>query len=161
MKRLIRAALLLSLCATVHAAVVRPAPNFGIEGVAKGGGLRSYRGQSVVLLITRSARDKEFRAQISRLKQLYGQFSTEKVIFVAAIENGSQEVPSDIPFATATNPEQVAADYGVTGRLAIAVIGVDGNVDLITDRVIAAERVRDAVFNNFESQTASRKPLGP
>jgi hypothetical protein len=161
MSNLVRAALLLSLCATAsHGDVVRPAPNFGIEGVAKGGSLRSFHGQPVVLVIARSARDKDFRREVYRLRQLYGQFSNEKVIFVAAIETGPEEVPSDIPFVTAANPQQVAADYGVRGRFAIAVIGVDGNLDLITSRLIAPERVRDAVFNNFESQSAARKPLG-
>jgi hypothetical protein len=159
MRSLVRAALVLSFCATMHGAVIRPAADFGIEGVAKGG-LRSFRGQPVVLLITRSARDKEFRVEVNRLRQLYGQFSNEKVIFVAAIENGPQQVPSDIPFLTAANPAQVAADYGVTGRFAIAVIGVDGNLDLITGRVIAPERVRDVLFNNYEGQAIARKPLG-
>jgi hypothetical protein len=160
MRRLVHAALALSFCATVHGNVVRPAPDFGIEGLAKGS-LRNFRGQAVVLVITRSARDKDFREEVSRLRRLYGQFSTEKVLFVAAIENGPQQVPSDIPFVIATNPGQVAADYGVEGRFAIAVIGVDGNLDLITSRLIAPERVRDAVFNNYESQATARKPLGP
>jgi hypothetical protein len=160
MKRLLRVVLALSFCATMHGAVVRPAPNFGLEGVVKGSSLRSFRGQAVVLVIARSAREKEFRTEVYRLKQLYPQFSTEKVIFVAAIENGPQEVASDIPFVIAANPWQVAADYGVTGRFGIAVIGVDGNLDFITTKLIAAERVRDVVFNNYESQASARKPLG-
>ena len=160
MKRLVHAALLLSFCATLRGEVPRPAPNFAIEGVAIGGSLRGFRGQPVVLVIGRSARDKQFRAEVYRLRQLYGQFSNEKVIFVAAVETGPDQVPSDIPFVNAANPRQVAADYGVKGRFAIAVIGVDGNLDLITTRLIAPERVRDAVFNNFESQASSRKPLG-
>jgi hypothetical protein len=161
MKNLSRAALLFFCCAAVHGeTVVRPAPNFGVEGVAKGGSLRAFRGQAVVLVIGRSARDKEFRTEVYRLKQLYSQFSTEKVIFAAAIESGPQEVTSDIPFVIAANTQQVAADYGVRSRFAIAVIGVDGNLDLITSRLIAPERVRDAVFNNYESQASARKPLG-
>jgi len=161
MKRLFRAAMLLSFCATIHGEVVRPAPDFGLEGVAKGSSLRSFRGHAVVLVIARSAREKFYRKEVYRLNALYGQFSNEKVIFVAAIENGPAQVPSDIPFITAANPQQVAADYGVTGRFAIAVIGVDGNLDLITSRLIAPERLRDAVFNNYESQAQARKPLGP
>jgi hypothetical protein len=157
MKKFVRIALIISLCAAARADVVRPAPNFAIEGVAKGSSLRSFRGQAVVLLITWNSRRKEFREQLEWLKQLYGQFSTEKVIFVAAVENGPEEVPSDIPFVTAANPRQVAADYGVNGRFAIAVIGVDGNLDMITSKAVPAERVRNVVFNNFESQTTTRK----
>ena len=158
MKLLLRAALVLSLCAAAaQAVVVRPAPDFGLEGVRKDTSLRSFRGQSVVLVITRSARDKEFRKELAMLKEMYPQFAAEKVIFVAAIENGPADVPSNIPFVTAANPAQVAADYGVNGRFAIAVIGVDGNLDLITNRIIAAARVRDAIFNNYDSQQAARK----
>lgn len=158
MRRLFAAVLLFSLCATAGAVVVRPAPNFEIEGTGKS--LRSFRGQPVVLVIAQSARRKEFRAQVALLKEMYPQFSTEKVIFVAAIESGPQEIRSDIPFVTAASPQQVAADYGVTGRFAIAVIGVDGNLDMITKRVIPAARVRDMVFNNFEIQAAGRKQPG-
>jgi hypothetical protein len=166
MRTFLRAPAILALCAAICAPVaaaadvVRPAPNFGIDGVAKGTSLRSFHGQSVVLVITKSARVKEFRRELARLKQMYSQFSNEKVIFVAAIENGPAEVRSDIPFVTAANPAQVAADYGVTDRFAIAVIGVDGNLDMITGKVINAARVRDIIFNNFESQQAARKPTG-
>jgi hypothetical protein len=159
-RRILLGALLSLFCATLRGEVVRPAPNFELEGVGRGGSLRNFRGQAVVLLITRRAKDKEFRTEVYRLRQLYAQLATEKVLFVAAIENGPDEVLSDIPFATAANPQQVAADYGVNGRFGIAVIGVDGNLDLITTRLIAPERVRDAVFNNYESQAAARKPLG-
>jgi len=157
MKLLLRAAPILSLCAAAQAVVVRPAPNFGLEGVRKDTSLRSFRGQSVVLVITHSTRDKEFRKELAMLKEMYPQFAAEKVIFVAAVEYGPADVPSNIPFVNAANPAQVAADYGVNGRFGIAVIGVDGNLDLITTRVIFAARVRDAVFNNFESQQAARK----
>jgi len=154
-------ALCATVCATAFGNVVRPAPDFGIEGVAKGSSLRSFRGQAVVLVVTRNARDKEFRVEIERLRTLYAQFSTEKVLFVAAIENGPDAVPSDIPFVTAADPGQVAADYGLNGRFGIAVIGVDGNLDMVTSKVVAGEWVRDVVFDNYESQAQARKPLGP
>ena len=159
MKMLTRAALVLALCATAQADVVRPAPNFGIDGVAKTTSLRSFRGQSVVLLITRSAREKNFRSQVYRLRDLYSQFATEKVIFVAAIQSGPENVPSDIPFVTAANPAQVASDYGVNGRFAVAVIGIDGNLNLITTKVINATRIKDIIFNNYDKQQTARKPI--
>jgi hypothetical protein len=150
-------ALSLALCVAARAEVVRPAPNFSIEGMSPGSSLRNFHGQAVVLIITRDARNRDFRDQVSRLKSMYSQFSAEKVIFVAAIENGPETIRSNIPFITAANPSQVAADYGVAGKFAIAVIGVDGNLDLITRKVIPAERVRDVVFNNFQTQTTARK----
>jgi hypothetical protein len=151
------ALLALIFCATAHAQVVRPAPNFGIDGFEKSTSLKSFRGQAVVLVVTSRARNKEFRAMVTRLNNIYSQFSTEKVIFVAAIEDGGDNVPCNIPFLLAANPTQVAADYGVSGRFAVAVIGTDGNLDFITNRPVAGERVRDMVFNNADSQTAARK----
>jgi hypothetical protein len=160
MRRLICGVLMAGLCTAAQADVVRPAPDFGIDGVARGTSLLSFRGQAVVLIVTRSAREKSFREMVARLREIYAQFSNEKVIFVAAIENGPAEVQSDIPFITASDPGQVASDYGINGRFGIAVIGVDGNLDFITDRVVAAERVRDMVFDNSESQSAARKAFG-
>ena len=155
MKRLALAAAICMLCGTAGADVVRPAPNFQIEGVGKS--LRSFKGQPVVLVVTRTARWKDFRKMVARLEELYPQFSNENVIFVVAIENGPEEVPSNIPFVLAANPQQVAADYGMTGKFGIAVIGVDGNVDMVTGKVIAAARVRSVIFNNFDTQESSRK----
>jgi peroxiredoxin len=160
MRAALWAALALAFCSAAFGTVVRPAPNFGIEGVSKSTTLRSFRGQSVVLIITRRARDKQFRDQVRRLRDLYAQFATEKVVFIAAVEEGPEDVPSDIPFMTASDPAQVAADYGVTGRFGIAVIGVDGNVDLVTGKVIPAARVKDAIFNNYEIQAGARKGTG-
>jgi hypothetical protein len=158
MRRSVLCALLaLAFCSVAHAQVVRPAPDFAISGVAKGTSLKSFRGQAVVLVVTQRSRGKEFRAMLNRLHDIYSEFSSEKVIFVAAIEDGGTEVPCDIPFVLASDPAQVAADYGVNGRFGVAVIGTDGNLDFITGQLVAAERVRDMVFNNFESQTASRK----
>jgi hypothetical protein len=162
MKRAVVSCALALLCAAPFSAnatdtTPRPAPNFGIE--ARGGSLRSFRGQPVVLIIARNSRDKYFRRQVYRLKEMYGEFAVEKVLFVAAIQNGDQTVPSDLPFSLAQNPAQIATDYGVTGRFAVAIIGIDGNLDMITTKVIPAERIRDVVFNNFESQQQSRKPL--
>ena len=133
--------------------MVRPAPNFRVEGVANGARLREFsRAAGGAGDRAERAGEGISGAEVYRLKQIYAQLSNEKVIFVAAIENGPAVVKSNIPFMMAANPTQVAADYGVPGRFGIAVIGVDGNLDLITTRVIPAERVRDMVFNNFESQ---------
>jgi hypothetical protein len=158
MRRFLVALLALTICAASDAqSVVRPAPNFAVAGVAKDTSLKSFRGQAVVLVIARRARDKQFRAMLSHLHDVYPEFSTAKVIFVAALEDGGTQVPSDIPFVLAADPTQVATDYGVNGRFAIAVIGTDGNLDFITSRLVAGERIRDMIFNNFDSQTASRK----
>jgi hypothetical protein len=157
-----RAILFLAICATGHAAVVRPAPDFALEATPKRSTLQSFRGQPVVLVIASDAQVKLFRRQVRRLKEMYSHFANEKVLFVAAVVNGPAIVPSDVPFALAANPARVAADYGVTGGtggFAIAVIGVDGNLDMITAKIIPARRILDVIFNNSTTQEAERKPL--
>lgn len=156
MKISARIAFILLLAAGAHAAVVRPAPNFGIEGAAKSTSLRSFRGQPVVIVFGRSARDGKFRKQLARLQKVYSQFASEKVVFIAVIQNGPELAPSNIPFALAANPGGVASDYGLAEPFGIAVIGKDGNVDLITSNVIPASRVRDAIFNSYENQIVAR-----
>jgi hypothetical protein len=161
MMRLLRkgtlALMALGFAAAAQAAVVRPAPNVALQGSTQT--LRSFKGQTVVLLIAKDARQKNFRTLVYRLRRLYGQFATERVVFIAALEYGPQEVKSDIPFAIAANPAQVAQDYGVNGPFGIVVVGVDGNLDMVTQRMIAPEKVHDMIFNNYEIQNAGRKSI--
>lgn len=159
MKILTRVAFILCLAAGAHAAVVRPAPNFGIDGAAKATSLRSFHGQPVVIVFGRTARDRTFRKQLLRLQKEYSQFASEKVVFIAVIQNGPALAPSNIPFALAANPATVASDYDLTGPFGIAVIGKDGNVDLITPNLIPASRVRDAIFNSYENQVTARATI--
>lgn len=156
MKQLLCAAILCLSAFASDAAVVRRAPDFTWEG-ASGAGRRSFRGQPVVLLFARSARAGAFRAQVRKLREIYQEFSNRNVIFAAAIAGGDADVRSDIPFVIATNGAQVAADYGVDGKFAIAIIGRDGNVDYQTDRVLPASRVREVIANSFAEQSARRK----
>ena len=70
---------------------------------------------------------------------------------------------SNIPFALAANPAAVAAAYGMRGDFLIAVIGRDGNLDLVTDKPIAGARVFEVIKNNFDVQEKARRelPKGP
>lgn len=135
-----------------------PAPNFTWDGPPKANSFRAVKGQPVVLIIAKSARVGEFRAQIKKLHELFQKFASEKVIFVAALENGTGDVGSDIPFALANNPTQVAADFGATGKFGIAIIGRDGNIDYATDHVLPAARIYDVIENSFVPQTDRRHP---
>jgi hypothetical protein len=66
-------------------------------------------------------------------------------------------VKSDIPFVVANNGSSVASSYGVNGDFGVAIIGKDGNLDYVTEKVQAGERVRDVVINNFDPQFEGRK----
>jgi hypothetical protein len=139
----------------VQAAVVRLAPDFTYQG-AKHATLRSLRGQPVVLIVAPSAKDGNFRKQAKRLKEIYQDFASRSVIFVAAFQKNEGTIPSDVPFVIADNAAKISADYQVQGNFAIIVIGTDGNVDMQTSKLVPATRLRDVVINSYPAQAVQR-----
>jgi hypothetical protein len=149
--------LLFSLGLTCFSNVVRLAPNITWDAPARSNSIRSVKGQPVVLVIAKSPKSRAFRKQVDKLSDLYHHFSSRQVVFVAAFTEEEGLIRSDIPFVIANNGAKVAADYEVTDSFAIIVIGKDGNVDLQTNSVCPAERVRDVIENSFVPQAAQRK----
>jgi peroxiredoxin len=134
--------------------VVRPAPDFKLSG---GKSLKSFKGQPVVLVIAPSPQSKAFRNEIRSLEKSYQAFAARETVFVAAFtQSATGVIESNIPFATASNGAAVAASYGATEPISVAVIGIDGNVDLATHKIAPAYKVRDAILNNFQLQASER-----
>jgi len=141
-----------------------PAPNFDWDGAgSKLTSLKSVRGgSSVCLLVAKSPKDKAFREQVKKLEELYQEFASRKVVFAAAFfEDAGGRIPSDIPFAVASNGQQVIADYGVKDSFNIIVIGPDGNIDMQSNKVIPATRLRDLVISTFAVQNEERPAPAP
>ena len=157
MRPLLIALALLFTLATAPAEVVRLAPDFSFPGVGKAQSLKAVRGQPVVLIVAKSPKIGEFKAQVKRLKEIYQQFANKQVLFVAAFTAEVGPVKSDIPFVTANNGAAVASAYGVPekDKFNIIIIGKDGNVDYQTSKVIGAERVRDVVQNSYVVQSTT------
>ena len=143
---------LLVALATAHAVVVRPAPDFTIPGIGKMKSLKALRGQPVVLLIAKSPRVGDFKDQAKNLKDIYQQFASKQVVFVAAFSEEPGVIKSDIPFAVADNGAAVAGAYGVADKFNTVIIGKDGNVDYQTNKVLPSSRVRDVIQNSIEVQ---------
>ena len=143
--------------------VVRPAPDFSFIGVGGKKSLRGLRGQPVVLLISRSPDTGAFKKQAKRLAPIYQEFASRGTVFVAAFSEKEGQIQSNIPFVVASNGPSVAAAYGLTDDLRIAIIGKDGNLDLETDKVLPALRIREVIQNSYVVQEAARKaaPKGP
>jgi peroxiredoxin len=140
------------------AVVVRAAPDFSFPGVGnRTRSLRSLRGQAVVLVIADSQRDRAFRKQVRYLREIYQQFASKQVVFIAALKDSPTAIDSDIPFAVANNGPGVAAAYGVERDFQLVIIGRDGNIDYQTAHVATGERVRDVIQNSFAVQLESRK----
>jgi hypothetical protein len=142
--------------------VVRPAPDFIWVGAGnKGVPLKALRGQPVVLLIAPSPDQGEFRKEVSRIDALYLDLSERKTVFLAAFTAHGGRVPSNVPYAIAANGPEVAKAYGVPpGGFAVAVISPDGNMDLISTQVEAAQRLLDMINNSYQPQAATRTGLG-
>jgi hypothetical protein len=156
MRRLLLALSLLATFATAQAAVVRLAPDFSIPAAGnKSKSLKSLRGQPVVLVIAESPRTGDFKKQAKNLKDIYHQFASKQVVFVAAFTGEDGLIKSDIPFAVANNGPAVAGAYGVTDKFNIVIIGRDGNVDYQTQKVLPASRVRDVIQNSFAVQSTT------
>ena len=157
MRKLLLAALLTLSLAASHAEVVLLAPDFGFPGPGKKQTLKALRGQAVVLLITKTPKNRAFKKQLKYLKEIYEQFASKQVVFIAALGDGTGPVASDIPFVVAANGPAVASAYGEAEDFALVIIGKDGNVDYQTNKVCTPERVRDVIQNSFMVQEGSRK----
>jgi len=111
----------------------------------------------VIIVIAESPRNGAFRKQVKWLEDTYSQLAAKGAVFVAAFRTGEGPVKSDIPFIVASNGPAVAGAYGVDGEFALAVIGPDGNLDYVTDKVRTGQRVRDLIINNYANQASTRK----
>ncbi len=161
--KIIAAALLAAVISVAHAGLVRPAPPFTFAGAAGKNSLGSLRGQPVVLVIAQHGDTKALRSQMKSLRNIYHDCASRGAVFIAALADGGGSVPSDIPFALAHHGAAVAAAYGMRGDFLIAVIGRDGNLDLITGEPIPGARVFEVIKNNFDVQEKARRelPKGP
>lgn len=159
-RRLVLGLLALALCATpVAAVVVRPAPN--IRWVDSTGGtktLATFNGQPVVVLIAPSPQSWAFRSQVGQIQKMFERLAARKTVFVAAFTQEEGRIKSNIPFAVAADGPRVALDYDVGEKFGIAIIGRDGNLDYVTDRVVPAQRIYDIIGNSFVSQSQLRRP---
>ncbi len=151
--------LCVSTCAfaATGSAVVNPAPAFtGGAEVGKAIQLSSLRGKPVVLLIAPSPRDSSFRRQLGEFKGVYERLAAQGFLFFAAFTSEGGRIPSNIPFILVNNPAEVAANYDVASGFAIAVIGIDGNLDCMSTKALPGQRVLDLANNNAAMQQRIR-----
>ncbi len=148
--------------ATGGSAVVRPAPDVPwLDAGRARQPLKKLRGQPVVVIIAPSADNSDFRKQARLLEKRYLDMSARKIVFIAAFGGANPtRVESSIPFVLAVDGPGTAAAFGAAGKFGCVVIGPDGNVDLQSDKVEAAQRILDVVNNSQQPQAAERKGQG-
>ena len=142
--------------------VVHPAPDFAWIGAGgKTYPAKGLHGQPMVILVALSPEAKGLRQEAGRIQENYLDFAARKTVFLAAFTGQIGRVESNVPYAIAQNGAALAAAYGVTGKnFAVIVVGPDGNVDLVSDKVEGAQRILDIINNNGQTQAASRTGLG-
>ena len=144
---------------TSAANVVRPAPDFTwLDQSGRPVNFAKLRGQSAVILIAPTPRTWAFRRQVGQIHKVYERLAANRVLCFAAFTQEAGRIRSNIPFVIAADGGQIASLLGVDRGFAIAIIGRDGNLDLITSRVTAGQRVLDVINNSFSVQEALRRP---
>ena len=151
--------LLFIVATTLCAVVVRPAPNVNwIDSSGRQRSLAALKGQPVVVVIAPTPRDWSFRSQAGQLRKMYERYATDKVVFIAAFTGEPGRIRSNIPFAFAADGPRVGFDYASGERFTIAIIGRDGNLDYVTNKVLPAQRIYDVIRNSFVPQRDMRRP---
>ncbi len=139
--------------------VVRPYPEFrwvDASGATKSS--KEFRGRPMIILVADSPRQWAFRSQVGQLQLMYERLATQRVVCVAAFSVAPGVIRSNIPFVNAADGPRLATDLGASRGFAIAVIGMDGNIDYISDRVTPVRRIYDVMRNSFLVQKALRRP---
>jgi hypothetical protein len=151
--------LLLALAAsTIRAEVVRPAPAFPwIESTGKAKNSRDLRGQPLVVLVADSPNHRLFRAQVGQLQKTYERFAAAGLLCIAAFSREPGTIRSNIPFLTVPDGAATAAAFDTPQGFSIAIIGEDGNLDYIGNRVVPAQRIFDIIGNSYARQKQLRR----
>ena len=140
------------------AEVVRPAPDLAwIDSTGAKKPLAALRGKPVVVLIADSPRQRAFRAQVGQLQKIYERFAAQGLVCIAAFSGEQGVIRSNIPFLTVSDGPTVASSFDTPSGFAIAILGEDGNLDYIGNRVVPAQRIYDIIDNSYARQKQLRR----
>jgi hypothetical protein len=148
----------LLLTTPLHADVVRPAPDFSwIDSTGKSKPAKELRGRPLIVIIAESPRQWAFRSQVGQLQKIYQRFAADGLVCVAAFSQEPGVIRSNIPFLTVPDGPTAAAAFDTAQGFSISIIGMDGNLDYVSNRVVAAQRIHDIIDNSFAKQKLLRR----
>jgi hypothetical protein len=148
----------LLLAAPLQAEVVRPAPDFSwIDSTGKSKPAKELRGRPLIVIIAESPRQWAFRSQVGQLQKIYQRFAADGLVCVAAFSQEPGVIRSNIPFLTVPDGPTAAATFDTAQGFSISIIGMDGNLDYVSNRVVAAQRIHDIIDNSFAKQKLLRR----
>jgi hypothetical protein len=140
------------------AEVVRPAPDLAwIDSTGAKKPLAALRGKPVVVLIADSPRQRAFRAQVGQLQKIYERFAAQGLVCIAAFSGEQGVIRSNIPFLNVPDGPIAASSFDTPSGFAIAILGEDGNLDYIGNRVVPAQRIYDIIDNSYARQKKLRR----
>jgi hypothetical protein len=135
--------------------VVRAAPPVALANGRPS--IQAFKGQSVILIYGNSPRTGAVRKQVKEVQRQFKELAGRQAVFVAAIESNPELLASDVPFLLAKDPAVVRSSFGWNGSFGLAIIGPDGNIDLLTEKVTPGPRLRDVIQNSYSVQSATRR----
>jgi hypothetical protein len=151
-------ALALAATATLQAEVVRPAPDFAwIDSTGAAKKSKDLRGRPLVVLVAESPREWAFRSQVGQLQKIYERFAADGLVCIAVFSREPGVIRSNIPFLTVLDNAATAAAFDTPTGFSISVIGMDGNLDSVGNRVLPAQRIYDIIDNSFAKQKLLRR----
>ncbi|MFM8981766.1 MAG: hypothetical protein ACKOLA_02465 [Spartobacteria bacterium] len=142
----------------LRAEIVRPAPDFSwIDSTGKAKPAKELRGRPLVILIAESPRQWAFRSQVGQLQKIYQRFAADGLVCIAAFSREPGVIRSNIPFLTVADGPTAAAAFDTAQGFSISIIGMDGNLDYVSNRVVPAQRIHDIIDNSFAKQKLLRR----
>ena len=148
----------LLLASPLRAEVVRPAPDFSwVDSTGKSKPAKELRGRPLVVIIAESPRQWAFRSQVGQLQKIYQRFAAVGLVCVAAFSQEPGVIRSNIPFLTVPDGRTSAAAFDTAQGFSISIIGMDGNLDYVSNRVVPAQVIHDILDNSFAKQKLLRR----
>jgi len=141
------------------AEVVRPVPNFAFPPVdGQSRSLKSFAGQPMILLLADSPKNSDFRIELKEMQKSFDRLAIRKTVVAAAFKNpNSGEILSDIPVIMLPEGPRVCDTLQLKGTFAIALIGPDGNLDYLTNKILNINRILEVMQNSYEMQKAAHR----
>ena len=140
------------------AEVVRPAPQINfptVDGHART--LKSFSGQPVIVLLADSPNRGAFETQVKEMEKSFDRLAARKTVIAAAFKNNIGEVRSGMPVVILPDGPAACDAFPIKGKFSIAIIGPDGNLDYLTDKILNINRILEVMKNSFEIQKAAHR----
>ncbi|MCS7009238.1 MAG: hypothetical protein NZL93_04800, partial [Chthoniobacterales bacterium] len=145
----------LLLTSTLLSQTPRPFPEFRwLDYSGKPVSSKNLAGSPIIVLFSPTFKNWQLKQQIKQLEKIYQLLAAEKTLCFLATNQFPQKVISNIPFLFVANPNELSQKLNLPSKFAIAIVGRDGNLDLITHRRQSGQRVLDIIRNSFASQQA-------